>query len=915
MRAGTLKAQQEKVMSQTQQYKKVKLYRNLKVVFYLLGLPLFLLAVFFTAVRFLGHDPFMGTTEFTTELGFFKQIESYITAPALYGVWIGFGVWAFITIVHIILSKTVKNDRARMLAVIATCMVVMLGTGFILDIVYEAKVADLQEQYAGTGVTIDDYKTQLSYYRTVSSNAASKSYTTKLIDQVHLLEDVYNVEMEGANKSGTAGNISNKPVTYYNVIDDNGNQGVDICYELNTETGLYELAFEDKANNMLKGDGDLEAIKDHSYRVDPNSVYASESSYYDYKKSPEYQTIITLAPNANGQLEINGTVYSHYWCKERSTSTQGTIYVWYCKDLMPLGTTYEGGADTNVTDGIWGKGVYNANGLFGDGWVYSLDNVIEILADYYEYQALVEDIDQGTLNYIYKQAACARDDYYNGIITDPDGNYASAFEQALYKNENDFAERFSLTDTGLDYLVAKLGAMLGNNKLFDLLLRGSGLDDFIDDAGLGGIIGMTFEPILDSLAAGASFKDADGLFKMTDDAFNNALTWIGLLSGCDSTQIAGITDIYLIVSYNNENCPLNFNDESLKGLYVGLVADFGNGIEPDAIGHVSEGEGNVLIDLWLDDQLLGFEENGDGTANLDWAMDLDHLNAFLNAVLNGLMEQYDISIEELCKGEISSLLGLITGSELGTMEIVGSLVGPNGLLKLITTIYVEDETSHEMMTYYGLEISGISIPLINGTTYEFDINIKTVLLNLLASMYNYQSPCIKPVWEFYTWDPGEYAEEAEIYKNFQKAEYQAVTWGSTIGSTLVGDTLGDGSYPSSLGLTDLTSVLQLKADLSYKPSFYPVYAVRDMLFFFTGVVVLFYYLSFVCAQKEEEYATGNLVAKNKKKSQKSNKTDKDAKQDDVATLDSQAGDNGNPPVGKEGEKTPDDQNNKGGAAK
>ena len=58
-------------MSQTQQYKKVKLYRTLKVVFYMLGLPLFLTAVCFTAVRFISHDPFMGEATFTAELGFF----------------------------------------------------------------------------------------------------------------------------------------------------------------------------------------------------------------------------------------------------------------------------------------------------------------------------------------------------------------------------------------------------------------------------------------------------------------------------------------------------------------------------------------------------------------------------------------------------------------------------------------------------------------------------------------------------------------------------------------------------------------------------------------------------------------------------------------------------------------------------
>ena len=70
-------------MSQTQQYKKVKLYRTLKVVFYMLGLPLFMVAVCFTEVRFIGHDPVMGDTTLTTGLRVLKQAESSITAPAL----------------------------------------------------------------------------------------------------------------------------------------------------------------------------------------------------------------------------------------------------------------------------------------------------------------------------------------------------------------------------------------------------------------------------------------------------------------------------------------------------------------------------------------------------------------------------------------------------------------------------------------------------------------------------------------------------------------------------------------------------------------------------------------------------------------------------------------------------------------
>lgn len=100
-----------------------------------------------------------------------------------------------------------------------------------------------------------------------------------------------------------------------------------------------------------------------------------------------------------------------------------------------------------------------------------------------------------------------------------------------------------------------------------------------------------------------------------------------------------------------------------------------------------------------------------------------------------------------------------------------------------------------------------------------------------------------------------------------------------IGSTLIGDTLGAGTYPSALGLANLTAVRQLKADLSYKPTFYPLYGVRDMLFFFCGVVVLFYFLSFVAQEKELEYANGTAIVEDKKK-KKSKKQQSDEQSDE-----------------------------------
>lgn len=67
-----------------------------------------------------------------------------------------------------------------MFSVVAVCMVVMLLTGVVLDTVLDNKITEIQAQYEGTGVVVNDYKTQLSYYRTVSSNALKKTIRSTL---------------------------------------------------------------------------------------------------------------------------------------------------------------------------------------------------------------------------------------------------------------------------------------------------------------------------------------------------------------------------------------------------------------------------------------------------------------------------------------------------------------------------------------------------------------------------------------------------------------------------------------------------------------------------------------------------------------------------------------------------------------
>ncbi len=830
-----------------------------------------MVAVCFTTVKFLGHDPFMGDTASMSALGFFMQIEAYVTAPALYGVWIAFALWAVISIVHIILAKTVKNSRVRMFAVVATCLVVMLVAGFVMDAVFESQIeqiaADAKKSY-GDGVTVADYKTQLSYYRNLSSNAAGKNETTKLIEKIDLIKKAYNVEMEGKDKGGVAGNISNKPVTYGYLISDEVDGmvevGVDISFTIDKDTGASRVNVDDH-NNIEAGDGLITDV--------------------------ERNQVVELKP-IDGKLVINGVTYSNYWYKEKGYKTvqynekKGKwetidaskengqfVYVWYSKDLMPVGTVYvdengkelpEGAAGgtvsvVNTIDGDYGTGIYNPNGLFSDGWVFSLYNVLEILEDYYESQELVTSDDyKAEVAMVIQNAIAARDAYYT--------TEASARETAYYEQEVYFSDRFSLTHGRLDYLVAQVGALLGDNQLFDLLLDKNASGDYgaseimkqlaekiplinsipvKDLEGNQTTIANIISPILEKLEKGWSLKDMGADMNSTV----GKTTLGGLIK-----SLVGVGDSYelknasLVLVYKGE-----IFGEKKDHLYLALVRSDEDGNMGTNPAKASEG-GDVLLDIDFDNTLLGED---------DYAFDLDHLSQFLNTAINGIIKTFGV---DLCKYIVDDFLP-----------------------KTVIGLLVKDMTV-DGVAYKGLSISGIDIPLLRYTTYTVDgkthynfyaaVDVTAILLNVLQGLYSYQSPLIKPFWEFI--DP-EMGEVDAAVKKFYKAQYEAQTYGKMIGSILVGDTIGAGTYPSDLGLTDLDSVRQVKVDLSYKPTMYPLFSLRDMIMFFTGLVVFFYFLSFVCAEKEREYADGTAIVTERKKRNK--KKGKNVLQDENAVQD------------------------------
>ena len=133
---------------------KIKLFRTLKVVFYCLGLPLFVLATLVTAISlFAGEYAYAGLA--SSEL--FANMQVLFKGTSLYGFWVAFGIWAVIALIHIILAKTVKNRRARTVIVAAITLIVMLVPVVVMDLVMPVQLDAIAENAADMGAPVPEF--------------------------------------------------------------------------------------------------------------------------------------------------------------------------------------------------------------------------------------------------------------------------------------------------------------------------------------------------------------------------------------------------------------------------------------------------------------------------------------------------------------------------------------------------------------------------------------------------------------------------------------------------------------------------------------------------------------------------------------------------------------------------------------
>ena len=391
---------------------KVKLFRTLKVVFYALGLPLFAFAVVITAAtEYVGEFAYNGSA--ATEL--FASMKVLFNGTALYGVWVAAGVWLLIAVIHIILTKTVKNRRARTLLVGIVTLVVMLAPVIVMDLVIPVKLDSIAAELP-EGVTIASYQDEKGHFytRTSASWTPSGKYESNnyyFVTGVESFLKTYNIGMYGGTKSGTANNTVNAPVTFGELFDD-----------ASGKAPFAEAAY-----------------KTRYVKSDTTVTVGDETA--------------TVTTNGNGQLVVNNIVFENY-------VLGATNSMWYRKEL---------GAE--MKDGAYGYGSYNYNGQLSDGYVYGIDSALAILEDYYYSQKRMTEIsNELTLasnasalpsnDAIIAKATELREEYYT--LKD---SGATAYEQWVWGEQANIAGKYSLTQGELENVLDALGTALGENGL------------------------------------------------------------------------------------------------------------------------------------------------------------------------------------------------------------------------------------------------------------------------------------------------------------------------------------------------------------------------------------------------------------------------------------------------------------------
>ena len=512
---------------------KIKFYRNLKVLFYCLGLPLFVFAVIITTTwLFAGEDPYMGSGGSTTVI----WLQNQVTGSGPYGIWIAFGVWLLVAVVQVILRKTMHNRRARTVIVAVIALLAMGVPIVAMDIVLPASLADIQAT-APEGVTVKSYGLQLSDLIGKTGSPIGDAHS--FLSQVSSVTRAYNIGYYDGTKSGLADNTSNIPVTY---------------------ESLYNVDEDGKVINKLSEERILELKKQYG---------DGTGTDHDFVRVP---------PNADGKLEIDGVVYENYTSASYSPS-------------LPSGTTgsattgykifrwYKTSRDSEYKEGVYGMASYNANGLLSDGYVFGIDTALEVLRQYYYSQMKISELggSDAIYNAIYAEALRLQEKDYSEVGTE---KYEIWHNYVKIGGSGGTEEGFSMTVGKLTQLLNSVGSHIGNNVVISSLLGlitdtfGVSLSFPVGDGTLS-ILVVTAEDVAnDAYGEGVTEGLLIRYAPATGEAFNiqlngDILTGLGALldSGLIPIETGGLSMGAWLYDLLSKDLILGLNLNSILGLF------------------------------------------------------------------------------------------------------------------------------------------------------------------------------------------------------------------------------------------------------------------------------------------------------------------------------------------------------------
>lgn len=254
---------------------------------------------------------------------------SAFKSTAMIPVKVAVCIWAFVSLVKAGIVVLSGKRRAATTVAAVLAFILMFGGAFGIKTVARAKYDDAAANKIGNS-SVASWGDQVGYYNNVTSSRGSMAKA--LTSDIEWATKLYNIGYEGEHRKRNA-----------------------------EDTPIHSAADDSLIQANADGNGNLVALDGETvvgtYTTEVEDFFGTQFTHY--------------------YLDVDdGYIYDAY--------PDTKLGFWYSYDYQSRNLETEEQFNEYCYGGIWyGKGTYNPNGTLADGWIFSLENALGILDDYY----------------------------------------------------------------------------------------------------------------------------------------------------------------------------------------------------------------------------------------------------------------------------------------------------------------------------------------------------------------------------------------------------------------------------------------------------------------------------------------------------------------------------------------------------